>query len=214
MLSSFALLSILLAPLALAVNTIYWPVSSPSPTYPWVIGSKNLLSWTTGGGSGIESFDVQLHNANRNIMVGFIPIALRVPMQRLTTGSKNYGGEIEVDLNGNMPTGDGFSLIFMNTLHGESQKFSIYSSAPSNYTAVGTSSASPSSLFFPLANPRNAHPCHAPADTSTDLPTATITATLSELPNPTQQWALTLDGVDPDSTATATNIAGDAGSGH
>ena len=38
-------------------------------------------------------------------MIGFIPIALRVPMERLPTGRKNFGGEIEVDLGDSMPTG-------------------------------------------------------------------------------------------------------------
>ena len=63
------------------------------------------MSWTTGGGTGIDSFDIQLHNANKSIMVGFIPIALRVPMEKLPTGKKNYGGEIEVDLSPDIPFG-------------------------------------------------------------------------------------------------------------
>lgn len=52
-------------------------------------------------------------------MVGFLPIALRVPMERLPTGYKNYGGELEIDLGSEVPTGDGFYLLFMNTYHGE-----------------------------------------------------------------------------------------------
>ncbi|AAW43128.1 hypothetical protein CNBD4010 [Cryptococcus deneoformans B-3501A] len=162
------------------VSTIYWPVSNPDPSNPWVIGEKNLLAWTTGSGTGVQSFDVQLHNSNRSVMVGFLPIALRVPMERLPSGYKNYGGEMEVDLGSNIPTGDGFYLLFMNTYHGEvyakSKKFSIYASTPANFT-------------------------------SADLPTATVTATLSEAPNPTQQWAITLNGVDQDATATATSTS-------
>ncbi|OCF31303.1 hypothetical protein I317_02207 [Kwoniella heveanensis CBS 569] len=173
-------------PLVLSISSIYWPVTHPSATYPWVLGQKNLVAWTTGGGTGIDSFDIQLHNFNSSIMIGFIPIALRVPMERLPTGKKNYGGEIEVDLNVQLPTGDGFFLIFMNTYHGEvyskSPKFSIYSSTPDNYTEP-------------------------------DLPTATVTATVTTIPNPTQQWAITLNGIDPDATASAKNYAGNAGSG-
>lgn len=63
------------------------------------------MAWTCGGGTGIQSFDIQLHNANYSIMNGFIPIALRVPMERLPTGRKNFGGELEVDLADNIPTG-------------------------------------------------------------------------------------------------------------
>ena len=64
------------------------------------------MYWKTGGGSGIDSFDIQLHNNNKTILNGFIPIALRVPLERLPTGRKNFGGEMEVDLDPSiMPTG-------------------------------------------------------------------------------------------------------------
>ncbi|CAD6582797.1 MAG: hypothetical protein TREMPRED_003390 [Tremellales sp. Tagirdzhanova-0007] len=184
-----SLLLVIILPLVSAqVSTIFWPINYPNATSPWVIGAKNYVSWQTGGGTGIASFDIQLHNSNRSLMVGFIPIALRVPLIRVPTGRKNYGGELEVDLSTGVPEGDGFSLLFMNTLHGQvyakSSKFSILAASPANYTVP-------------------------------DLPTATVTATLSDTPNPTQQWALTLDGIDPDATATAaaTAIAGNAGSG-
>lgn len=89
----------------IAQATIYWPVQFPNPTSPWVIGQKNLLYWQVGGATGIQSFDIQLHNNNETIMNGFIPIALRIAMERLPTGRKNYGGEMEIDLNPGMPTG-------------------------------------------------------------------------------------------------------------
>jgi len=46
------------------------------------------------------------------------------------------------------------------------------------------------------------------------MPTATVTATLDHMPNPTQQYAITLNGPDPDASRTATatqSIAGNAG---
>lgn len=87
------------------LSTIYWPISTPSPDHPWVLGQKNLIAWQTGGGTGIDSFDIQLHNSNRSVMTGFIPIVLRVPMEHLP-GKKIFGGEIEVDLDTNaIPTG-------------------------------------------------------------------------------------------------------------
>ena len=46
------------------------------------------------------------------------------------------------------------------------------------------------------------------------MPTATVTATLDHMPNPTQQYAVTLNGPDPAAsteTATATAIAGNSG---
>lgn len=47
-----------------------------------------------------------------------------------------------------------------------------------------------------------------------DYPSATRTATLDHTPNPTQEWAITLDGNDPDESATAAatpTIVGNAG---
>lgn len=104
-------------------------------------------------------------------MNGAIKIALRVPMERLSSGYKNYGGEIEVDLDGSVPTGDGFVIAFVETVHGQvysiSEPFSIVAAdaAPSNYT-----------------------------DRPGGLPTATATATLHDMPNPTMDWAVTLNG--------------------
>jgi hypothetical protein len=46
------------------------------------------------------------------------------------------------------------------------------------------------------------------------MPTAAVTATLDHMPNPTQQYAVTLPGPDPDASRTATatpSIAGNAG---
>lgn len=87
------------------LSTIYWPISTPSPDNPWVLGQKNIIAWQTGGGTGIDSFDIQLHNSNRSVMTGFIPVVLRVPMEHLP-GTKIFGGEIEVDLDTNaIPTG-------------------------------------------------------------------------------------------------------------
>ena len=47
--------------------------------------------------------------------------------------------------------------------------------------------------------------------TQAALPTATVTATLDSPPNPTHEWAITLNGINPDATAAATAIAGNAG---
>ncbi|ORX40240.1 hypothetical protein BD324DRAFT_616997 [Kockovaella imperatae] len=170
----------------LAVSSNFWPISQPTPDVPWIINGTNYVSWICGGASGIPSFDIQLLNHNKSIMVGFIPIALRVPMARLPTGQKNFGGELQIELGEDIPTGDGFSLVFLSSLHGQvyakSKPFSILPAAPSNYTE-------------PV------------------LPTATVTAILDTLPNPTQQWALTLNGIDPDALETqAAAIAGNVGS--
>ena len=108
-----------------------------------------------------------------------------------------------MDMDADDSSRDGFTLFFMNTLHGQvyatvslsacfgceysgltnlfqSERFSILASEPGNYTEP-------------------------------DLPVATVTATLDSGPNPTQQWALTLNGKDPDATASAQVVAGNVG---
>ena len=92
------ILSLLALPLAAAnLATIYWPVYAPTANTPWIQGQTNLISWETGGGTGVEVFDIQLHNVNENIMHGFLPIALRVPMERKGRRN-NWGGSLEVQL--------------------------------------------------------------------------------------------------------------------
>ena len=90
----------------------------------------------------------------------------------------------------------------MDSLHGQvyakSDKFSIYSSEPSGYVSPGT-------LRTRIRTEQSG------ADPP-GVPVATVTATISTPPNPTQQWALTLNGENPEVTTTV-QIAGNAGSG-
>lgn len=41
-----------------------------------------------GGDIGITEFDIQLHNFNKSIMVGFLPLAQNVPIKKWTSGTK------------------------------------------------------------------------------------------------------------------------------
>jgi hypothetical protein len=41
-----------------------------------------------------------------------------------------------------------------------------------------------------------------------------VTATLDSPPNPTHEWAITLNGINPDATQTAQQIVGNVGAGH
>jgi hypothetical protein len=84
------------------------------------------------------------HNANKTVMTGFLSIAQRVPLKRFSSGKQKgkWGGELGVDLQWLAP-GDGYSLIFMDTISGtvyhKSKKFPIYAAAeaPANYTTAG-----------------------------------------------------------------------------
>jgi hypothetical protein len=101
--------------------------------------------------AGVSTFDIQLHNPNKTILNGFLPLAQRVPLKKFTSGSRKgqFGGELGIDLDataglGGM-VGDGFSLIFMDTVSGtvyhKSKKFPIYAGAesPANYTTASES---------------------------------------------------------------------------
>ncbi|KAJ9107666.1 hypothetical protein QFC21_001126 [Naganishia friedmannii] len=170
--------AVVLAPAANAISGGYWPVSTPSTAQPWVIGQANSVVWGMGGELGISEFDMQLHNFNKSIMTGFLLVAQ----------NGQYGGELAVSLPDTMATGNGFSLLFMDTKSGEvyykTDKFPIYAAAasPSNYTTAELPSGTPAT-------------------------TAVITA----MPNPTQAWGITV-GVAA-ASGTVTNQAGQAGSG-
>lgn len=135
-----------------------------------MIGEKNILSWKTAAGLGIPTFDVQLHNVDKRVMNGFIKLALRVPHD--SQGKYGtYGGELEVDLDDGVPTGDKFVVFFTESMHGQvyarSEPFSIYKAAdkPGNYSS----------------NPEK-------------LPEPQTTLTISAGPAPTDEWAITLSG--------------------
>ena len=87
------------------MNSNFWPVHQPNAENPWVLGQPNIVYFEVGGGSGIDSFDIQLRHWNKTVMTGFIQLFLRVPMKRLPNGQKNFGGIMEVDLDEGTPTG-------------------------------------------------------------------------------------------------------------
>ncbi|GMK57545.1 hypothetical protein CspeluHIS016_0403790 [Cutaneotrichosporon spelunceum] len=152
----------------LGVSTSYWPVLSPSPTIPWVRGSPNLLSWRVAGGTGVQAFEIELHHYSRKVMLGSLKIAHRYPMDALPGRYANLGGTIEVELPADIPLGQGYIVSFSSYYHGKvyalSEPFAIVDQLPSNYTAP------------------------------TGLGSPSRTASVTSMPNPTQQWALMLDG--------------------
>ncbi|GHJ90189.1 hypothetical protein NliqN6_6591 [Naganishia liquefaciens] len=188
--SLLSVASVTLSPLVNAFSGGYWPVSTPSVDEPWVLGQPNAVVFGMGGDIGITEFDIQLHNFNKTIMVGFLPIAQNVPVKKWTSGSKKgqYGGSIGVDLPDGMATGEGFSLVFMDTKSGnvfyKTNKFPIYAAnaQPNNFTSAELPSGAPAT-----------------------------TAVLTQMPNPTQEWGVTMGAARV--TATVANQAGQAGSG-
>lgn len=75
-----------------AVAGGYWPVSTPSRESPWVLGKDNAVTWSMGGDLGITEFDIQLHNFNKSLMLGFLQLAQNVPVQKWASGSKKVSG--------------------------------------------------------------------------------------------------------------------------
>ncbi|CAK9784161.1 hypothetical protein CC85DRAFT_298868 [Cutaneotrichosporon oleaginosum] len=152
----------------LGVSTSYWPVLSPSPSTPWVRGQKNLLAWRVAGGTGVSAFEIELHHWSRKVMQGALKIARRYPMQALPGRYGNLGGSLEVEIPADLPATDGYMISFSSYYHGKvyamSEPFAIVDSLPSNATAP------------------------------TGVPSPSLTAVITGLPHPTQQWPLMLDG--------------------
>jgi hypothetical protein len=119
---------------------------------------------------GVEAFDIQLHNYRSSMMDAPLKIAKNVPMARLTTGYRNFGGSIDIDLSdSSLRAGSGYVIAFVESLQGQvystSPVFSIVKEAPQNYTATPSGVAAP-----------------------------TVTATITAAPEAQDTWPITMDG--------------------
>lgn len=138
------ILTTLLASLSIVsanLATVYWPVFSPTESTPWIQGQTNLISWETGGGTGVEVFDIQLHNINETIMHGFLPIALRVPMEKKGRRG-NWGGSLSVELGTEVTAG--YVSLFGHQMRVLTEKtwicLDVYADPPWTSLLEGTSS--------------------------------------------------------------------------
>ncbi|KAJ7470437.1 hypothetical protein FB451DRAFT_1091076 [Mycena latifolia] len=144
---------VLLSVLASSVSA-YFVVTAPKLHDQWANGDVRMVSWSKGANDGISSFDIELSQLSTD---GLTLIAKNVPSSDSSQKSINI-------LLQDVPPGDDYFLLFINSTHGvmhaTSPRFSIL--------AAGSSSNSSGTT-----NPNVA------------------TVTVSGAPNPTQPFATT-----------------------
>lgn len=108
----------------LALSTLVWACSSlayfvvtqPTPGAQWINGQTNALRWEKGLLDGIVGYDIELTRMSEDAL---ILVAKNVPAKP---------GGLNVHLS-NVPPGDDYVAIFINSTHGvlqgTSQRFSI-----------------------------------------------------------------------------------------
>ncbi|KAG6825663.1 hypothetical protein H0H92_002914 [Tricholoma furcatifolium] len=129
-------------------------VNEPSLGTEWVLGNTQPITWVKGTLDGIDAFDVEMTQLSTD---GLTLIARNVPS---TTSSLNV-------LIQDVPVGDDYFLLFVNSTHGftytTSSRFSIVSSSSSKQAS-------------PVPNAQ--------------------TVTISGAPNPTKLFAVTVSPVE------------------
>ncbi|KAF9529943.1 hypothetical protein CPB83DRAFT_851873 [Crepidotus variabilis] len=141
----------------LAVNTsAYFIIDEPALNRQWPNNAVNLVTWSKGVLDGVNGFDVEMAQMGQD---GLRLVARNVP-------SKPNSLNIMLQ---DIPAGDDYFLIFINSTHG------VMHSTSSRFSILAAS-ASPSSPP-PAANP--------------SVPTVTISGT----PNPTQPFATTFPAI-------------------
>ncbi|KAJ7093082.1 hypothetical protein C8R44DRAFT_835467 [Mycena epipterygia] len=130
----------------------YFVVTAPKLNDQWANGETRMISWTKGANDGISSFDIEMSQLSTD---GLTLIAKNVPSADSSQKSINI-------LLQDVPPGDDYFLLFLNSTHGV-----MYATSPRfSVLPAGTSSNSSSTT-----NPKAA------------------TVTVSGAPNPTQAFA-------------------------
>ncbi|KAJ6611792.1 hypothetical protein B0H10DRAFT_346422 [Mycena sp. CBHHK59/15] len=132
----------------------YFVVTAPELNDQWANGETRMVSWSKGALDGITSFDIEMSQLSTD---GLTLIAKNVPSSDKSQTSINL-------LLQDVPPGDDYFLLFINSTHGvmhaTSPRFSILASGSSTNSSTAT-------------NPKAA------------------TVTVSGSPNPTQAFATT-----------------------
>lgn len=147
---------IVLAFLSLQVSANYFVITAPAAQSQWQNNVANLVSWEKGVLDDVYGFDVEMARMSTD---GLTLVARNVPatQKRLNI------------LLQDVPAGDDYFLIFINSTHG------VMHATSSKFTVLA-SSATPSTT---------------PPSPAGGVPTVTISGT----PNPTQQFATTFPAI-------------------
>ncbi|GLB44436.1 hypothetical protein LshimejAT787_1700630 [Lyophyllum shimeji] len=138
--------------LAARTTSAYFVISEPTRDTQWTIGTPNPVRWNKGVDDGISLFDVEMARLS---VEGLTLVARNVP-------ARNTSLNILLQ---DVPPGDDYFLIFMNSTHGL-----MYATSPRFTVAPASTSSGKSS---------------SPAVAGVE------TVTVSGAPNPTQPFATT-----------------------
>jgi hypothetical protein len=130
----------------------YFIISDPAASAQWSNNAANLITWQKAVLDGVNMFDVEMSRMSTD---GLTLVARNVPAAQ---------GQLNLFLQ-DVPAGDDYFLIFINSTHG------VLHSTSSRFTILSPS-ATPSGT---TANP------------AAGVPTVTVSGS----PNPTQQFATT-----------------------
>jgi len=142
-----------------ARTSAYFIITEPTSTTVWINGAANLVSWTKGLLDGIDTFDIEMTRLSQD---GLTFVARDVPT---TTGNS-----LNVFLQ-DIPAGDDYFLLFINSTHG------IMYSTSSQFIILSASNSS-------FANSSQPSPDRS-------APTVTVSGS----PNPTNAFATTFPPV-------------------
>ncbi|PPQ66410.1 hypothetical protein CVT26_011279 [Gymnopilus dilepis] len=147
---------IVLAFFSLQASANYFVINNPSASTQWPNNAANLVTWQKGVLDGVDMFDMEMARMSTD---GLTLVARNVPAAQ---------GKINIQLQ-DIPPGDDYFLIFINSTHG------VLHSTSSRFTILSPS-ASPSS---------------SPPSPDGSVPTVTVSGS----PNPTAMFATTFPAI-------------------
>ncbi|KAL1758021.1 hypothetical protein FB107DRAFT_208149 [Schizophyllum commune] len=151
-----AIVSLLFTFLALSTHvSAYFLVEEPKASTQWKNGEAAPVKWDKGVLDGVDAFDLEMARLSSD---GLTYIAMNVDT------TKNANKVLNVLLE-NIPEGDDYFLVFLNSTHG------LIHGTSDRFTVLAKDSSSSANASSPDA--------------------AATTVTVTAAPNPTNEWATT-----------------------
>jgi len=140
---------LVLAALASSASA-YFMVNAPKANDQWVNGDTRMISWTKGANDGVNSFDIEMSRLSTD---GLTLIAKNVPSSDSSQKSINI-------LLQDVPPGDDYFLLFLNSTHGvmyaTSPRFSVLAAGSSSNSSSATNPKAPTVTVSGAPNPTQA----------------------------------------------------------
>ncbi|KAJ7702465.1 hypothetical protein B0H17DRAFT_1044413 [Mycena rosella] len=140
---------LLLTALASSVSA-YFVVTSPKLNDQWANGDTRMVSWSKGALDGISSFDIEMSRMSTD---GLTLVAKNVPS--LDSSQKSINILLQ-----DVPPGDDYFLLFINSTHGvmhaTSPRFSILATGATSNSSAATNAKAPTVTVSGAPNPTQA----------------------------------------------------------